>query len=313
MVRRPDSPSRTTPRQPRAFTLMELLVVISVIAVLVAMLLPSLGKARQKAEQISCASVMRQAGISWNIYLYDFKDTLPIMQGGAGIYAHFYKSYSGGGGGALIPAPNSGINESDTYFKDVFPAKVRNCPTYDPATVVGPEYVTPFSWSYAFPFQSNGYAAARLMSDRANNEDDATFVKVRPGKARGKWSAVLWTTENYDPTNDIFPIMSDYMQYGNYAITISTHSAGKSFLFPDPTDIVRSQGGNSLWKDGHVEWHEWPCQTTPPQNGPNVYLNYSYLIADGTVTYPDGGRNGWAYYGAGGTNQLFWIKGENGQ
>ncbi len=61
----------------RAFTLVELLVVIAIIAVLIAILLPALTKARQSAQQTQCASNLRQIGLAALMYAQENQGRLP--------------------------------------------------------------------------------------------------------------------------------------------------------------------------------------------------------------------------------------------
>jgi prepilin-type N-terminal cleavage/methylation domain-containing protein/prepilin-type processing-associated H-X9-DG protein len=172
--------SRRTLATRRAFTLVELLVVIGIMSILIALLLPSLGKAREQAQRVKCLSNLRQIGMGFMFYGQDFKK-YPTREN----MSQFYLTWTA----ELI----------DRSYPGAFIG-----PLLDPS--IGPRVVTPEmrrNWSRKY---IQNFAVMECPSDRGDNS--LLFLAAFPGKNAYQFAGTSYwynCRDNFDSADDRVP------------------------------------------------------------------------------------------------------------
>ncbi len=110
-------------RHPRAFTLIELLVVIAIIALLMAIIMPSLSKARESARGIVCKSHLGNIGLGMTMFLQD-NDWKPINNSGNNGFFWYDNN------GKLRPVSDGQAYWGVAYISYVKDPKVFGCPSF---------------------------------------------------------------------------------------------------------------------------------------------------------------------------------------
>ena len=262
----------------RGFTLIELLVVIAIIAMLAALLLPALARAKEKANRIGCTSNVRQWGLALTMYLDDNQQIFPL--------AKIANGTPDAPGGYNEDSPHwsdlaafHAAGQGDSVWYNALPSYVGGKPLWqyasDPSGFVNGRSIFTCPTAAASPPEFN--LLDRIVFNYGMNYKGITGL---PGAAYGmnfSATAVLHTSA--------FVFLSD----------VRAHSAETPFYGSNPANEVgcshcwaaqissrHNAGANLNFADGHVAW-----------------FKYAYICSNAVTKAADPGRAdiNWTYNG----------------
>ena len=277
------------------FTLIELLVVIAVIAVLLAILLPALGKVREQARRTKCASHIRQQLISLSIYGVENDGKLPATQPVGKVGPDLASSQTGGiqcvivnfmlrSGTAreMFYCPSNAVQRkyNDYFWMSGFPDRINWDGTRFTSVTYGDVVFSSYSWlvrpfrdlnvsiaqteitPYARDSEKKRWVTSMVDKNPASRE---FVVDLICGVATSAWHLQAQMSERYRRN-----FTSDGVGKAGMPEQETNHLKGF-----DPT------GGNIGFLDGHTQWRHF----NPDIDANGVAVSrWSHLL---------GGTKGW--------------------
>ena len=258
---------------PRGFTFIELLVVIAIIAILAAMLLPALTRAKYRAQGTGCMNNTKQLQLAWRMYAEDNRDELPFAYA---LGANAPLVWVQGDVGNLAPTANDNWNYDTTIRKGVIwpycgkSVGIFHCPS-DMTFGQNPQgqRVPRRSVSMSNWIGGNGDAPGNPTTAwkggwGLNSPNSSVARKLANIVTPGPAMTFIILDERWDSINDAY-FVTEMDGYPNPATT----------KLVDYPGMYHNGACGFAFADGHSEIHKWKDPRTMPPYRPGLPLNQS--------------------------------------
>ena len=251
-------PSSRTAVERDGFTLIEVLVVVAIIALLVAILFPSLARARAQAQSTVCLNNLRQLGLGATQYAHVHRDYIPpldpaLQDIGAAIASYY----------------NLGGDNMGLYYPKYAPnLKTWECPgarnRVERADVNRNGFVDDLENSYVRGWTRKGMAYEYIPF--------LYYIKVNPAVPPGESTPTRWRYNYADPPYDkTWPLRVGSVKLASsISIIHDADNPGRNLVITDSEDPhALLKGGNMTFADGHASfvmakfWLDWSDRGRP--------------------------------------------------